>query len=64
MLVLNRRPKEVIYLPELGIKIYVVSIQPGQVKIGFEAPEDVLILRSELMEESDAEELSAISAAL
>ncbi len=47
MLVLSRREDESILIGE-NIKIKVVSIDKGSVKIGFEAPPHMLILREEL----------------
>ena len=47
MLILGRRENESISIGD-DIKIKIVSIERGNVKIGFEAPKDVLILRDEL----------------
>lgn len=47
MLVLTRRPGESIYIGN-GIKLTVVTIGPGRVKIGIEAPPTVRIDREEV----------------
>ena len=49
MLVLSRRLEEKIAI-EGGITITVLEIRAGRVKIGVEAPEDVVIWRTELAE--------------
>lgn len=48
MLVLSRRLHEKILLPSLPAAIQVVSIKPGVVRIGIEAPPEVSVLRGEL----------------
>jgi carbon storage regulator len=47
MLVLTRRPGESIIIGD-GIKLTVVSVGPGRVKIGIEAPPNVRIDREEI----------------
>lgn len=61
MLVLTRRPSESIIIAG-NIKITVVSVGPGRVKLGIEAPPDVRIDRQEIHEklEQAADVLSAI----
>ena len=49
MLVLARKPGQAIVLPELGIRIVVVEVRPGAVKIGIEAERRHTILREELV---------------
>ena len=49
MLVLSRKPNEEILIGD-NIRLTVVSIQGNQVKLGFTAPSDVTIFRSELIE--------------
>ncbi len=49
MLVLTRRPGEQIVIGN-GIRVTVVSVGPGRVKIGVEAPPDVRVDRSEIHE--------------
>jgi carbon storage regulator len=49
MLVLSRKPGETIIIGD-NIRISVVSIAPGRVKIGIDAPKDVSIHREEIME--------------
>jgi carbon storage regulator CsrA len=48
MLVLSSRVHEKIVLPGLHTSIEVVAIQPGTVRLGIEAPEEVRILRQGL----------------
>ena len=48
MLVLSRRPDEKILLPTVPALIKVISSNAGLVRLGFEAPADVPILREEL----------------
>ncbi|MDX9813996.1 MAG: carbon storage regulator CsrA [Sulfurimonas sp.] len=50
MLVLGRRVDESIVIGE-DIKITVVSVEKGVVKLGIEAPKEVAILREELVEQ-------------
>jgi carbon storage regulator len=61
MLVLTRRPSESIIIAG-NIKITVVSVGPGRVKLGIEAPPNVRIDRQEIHEklEQAADVLSAI----
>jgi carbon storage regulator len=62
MLVLTRRPTESIIIAN-NIKITVVSIGPGRVKIGIEAPPNVRIDRQEIHDkiEQSADVLSAVA---
>lgn len=48
MLVLTRRVDEVICIGD-NVQIKVVSIAPGVVKLGIDAPDDVTIMRKELL---------------
>jgi carbon storage regulator CsrA len=45
MLVLSSRIHDKIILPDFGTAIEVVSIQPGSVRLGIDAPADVRVLR-------------------
>jgi len=54
MLVLTRKTNESIMIGD-DIEIKILSIQKGAVRIGFEAPEEVIILRKEL-EDKDKKE--------
>lgn len=47
MLILSRKENESITIGD-SIKIEVISIDKGSVKLGFEAPPEMLILREEL----------------
>ncbi|HEX9502857.1 MAG TPA: carbon storage regulator [Patescibacteria group bacterium] len=50
MLVLKRRVGEVIFIGE-DIRIVVLGIEGAKVKIGIDAPNDVAIIREELVKE-------------
>jgi len=58
MLVISRKINEKIKIGD-DIEITVVSIDKGQVKIGIEAPKNITILRSELLEEIKNENIKA-----
>jgi carbon storage regulator len=57
MLVLSRRKDEKIFVQVPGveepIKITVVQIDSSRVRLGFDAPPEVTILRSELKKDQD-----------
>jgi carbon storage regulator CsrA len=61
MLVLSRKPKETIVFPNLGIKLEIVRIAGGKVRVGIDAPLDVAVLRGELCKRIGAEPDSAKS---
>lgn len=48
MLVLSRKPQETIVFPNLGIKLEIVRIAGGKVRVGIEAPSKVAVLRGEI----------------
>ncbi|WP_457561033.1 carbon storage regulator [Caminibacter sp.] len=58
MLVISRKENQRIKIGE-NIEIVIVEIGKGQVKIGIEAPRDVQILRSELIEDIKEENIKA-----
>jgi carbon storage regulator CsrA len=49
MLVLSRRLSQKVVLPGLNVTVQVVSIKPGVVRLGIEAPPAVKVLRGELL---------------
>jgi len=49
MLVLSRRVDEAIVFPSLDITVRVLMLKGGVVRLGIEAPNDVPILRGELL---------------
>jgi carbon storage regulator len=63
MLVLTRRPGESIVIGN-GIKLTVVSVGPGRVKIGIEAPSHVRIDREEVHARIQQEQASDVLAAV
>lgn len=64
MLVLTRRPNESIIIAN-NIKITVVSVGPGRVKLGIEAPPDVRVDRQEIHDkiEQSSDVLAAVGEA-
>lgn len=54
MLVLSRRAEQQVVFPHLGIRISVLQVKGQLVKLGVDAPQEVRILRSELVDESDS----------
>ena len=50
MLVLSRRLSEKIVFPGLKTAVQVVSIKPGIVRLGVDAPPNIVVLREELQE--------------
>jgi len=52
MLVLNRRYEESVIING-DIKITILGIDRGVVSLGFEAPEDVIIMREELLDKEN-----------
>jgi len=52
MLILTRRPEESVII-DGDIKIKILSVNGNQVRIGFEAPEEVVIVREELLDIED-----------
>lgn len=57
MLVLTRRPNETIVI-DGKIRVTVLGIKGGQVRIGIEAPPEVVIDREEVAQRKDAEKKS------
>lgn len=53
MLVLTRKPAETIQIGD-GIVIKVIKTAKGTVKIGIEAPDDVRVIRGELLSNTPA----------
>jgi carbon storage regulator len=51
MLILTRRPGESIQVGQ-GIEISVLEVRGNQVRLGINAPPDVVVLRSELIDPS------------
>ena len=54
MLILTRRPGESIQIGE-DIEISVLEIRGNQIRLGINAPADVLVLRSELLNKTPAD---------
>ena len=61
MLILTRKKDEAIRLGE-DIRIVLVQIKGGQVRIGIECPSTIRVLREELYEAVRQENLNALSA--
>src|SRR5947207_2727925 len=54
MLVLSRRPGQKVVFPSLGIAIEVLRSRGSVTKLGVEAPDDVTILRDEVLAQRSA----------
>ena len=61
MLILSRKAEEVITIGD-NVKIKIVSIQPGSVKIGIDAPKELKIYRAEIYEEIQKQNAQAARA--
>lgn len=59
MLVLSRRASDKICFPNLGISVEVLRINGNTVRLGIDAPDDVKVLRHELVEGCESETCSA-----
>lgn len=64
MLVLSRRPSQKVVFPGLGISVEVMRSQGSVTRLGIEAPDDVAILREEVLDRVPAVALSADVAAV
>lgn len=62
MLVLSRKPGESIVVAN-SIRVTVVDVSSGVVRIGIEAPREISIVREELYREVEGENLRAVSGA-
>lgn len=60
MLILSRKVGEAVVLDE-KITVRIIDISKGVVRIGFDAPQDLLILREELEEEVKKANIKATS---
>jgi carbon storage regulator len=58
MLVLSRRPGESIAIGD-NIRLTIVEVSGDRVKVGIQAPQDVIILRQELCDAVEAENRAA-----
>lgn len=58
MLVLSRRESESIVIPQARIEIVVRAIEGDRVKLGFRAPDEIDIYRSEIWQELCFDEFS------
>lgn len=54
MLVLSRRPQEKIVFPQLNVEVEVLGVSGNTVRVGVNAPRDVLVLRNEVAEKDAA----------
>jgi carbon storage regulator CsrA len=48
MLVLSRRLNEKIVFPTINMAVQVLSVKPGLIRLGIEAPPEITVLREEL----------------
>ena len=58
MLVLSRKLDESIVIGD-DIRVKIISVEKGMVKIGIDAPSDVSIMRSELLEDVKESNIAA-----
>ena len=58
MLVLSRKLDETIVIGD-DIRVKIISVEKGMVKIGIDAPSDVSIMRSELLEDVKESNIAA-----
>ena len=56
MLLLGRKAGESIVLPQLGIEIVITRIQRDRVSVGISAPNEITILRKELLLRAEEDE--------
>src|SRR5688572_3016572 len=54
MLVLSRKTDQKIVFPNLGVTLKLLSVRGNLARIGIEAPDDLPILREELMDTSNS----------
>ena len=47
MLILTRRPQEVLRVGD-NIKVHVLEVKGGQIRLGVEAPREILVYREEI----------------
>ncbi len=59
MLILSRRPGQKVVFPGLGITIEVLRSSGSVARLGIEAPEDVAVLRDEILAKSVLNKSSA-----
>jgi carbon storage regulator CsrA len=52
MLVLSRRESEKIFFPDLGISLEIVRVKGNTVRVGIDAPQEVRVLRGELLDKN------------
>lgn len=60
MLILTRKKDESIII-DGNIEVKIIEIEDGKIKIGIEAPKNIEILRKELYEKIQEENLSAVN---
>ena len=53
MLVLSRKLKDTIRIPDLDVTITILGVRGKTVRVGIEAPEQIKVLRGELEREFD-----------
>ena len=52
MLILTRKEDQSVVFPNCGIVVHVLSVKGRTIKLGFEAPKDIEVVRAELMSEA------------
>jgi carbon storage regulator CsrA len=59
MLVLSRRPSQKIVFPGIETTIQIVSVKPGVVRLGIDAPEHIAVYREELLDRTKPQTAAA-----
>ena len=53
MLVLSRKENQRVVFPNLGVSVEILRLDGSRVRVGIELPDDVRILRGELVDEQE-----------
>jgi carbon storage regulator CsrA len=56
MLVLSRRVGERIFFPSIGAYVKVLAVKNSTIRLGIEAPSEVLVMREQLQRTLDSEQ--------
>jgi len=54
MLVVTRKPNQTVVFPELGVSVEITKVSGKSVRVGIEAPDEIRIVRGELIEDERA----------
>jgi carbon storage regulator len=59
MLVLSRKPGEGIVVPQCDVVVKIIAIKGKAVRVGISAPAEIAILREELVQRTEREDIAA-----